>query len=165
MKTKTMIERFHDSYMPVTETGCWLWIGCKSSCGYPQIHTGQNKYRAAHRYSFELFKGPIPAGMCVCHKCDTPSCVNPDHFFIGTHAENMADQMRKGRHKTRSINGPPVAFFLEKNPNAKLKNVDVLEIRRIARFTNKRVIAERFGVHPMTITRILNGSTWSSLEI
>lgn len=93
----TVLARFEQRYVTVPEAGCWLWIGRAKPKGYGRIGIGRNKQFAAHRVSWELFRGEIPAGMCVCHKCDTPSCVNPDHLFLGTHADNAGDRQRKGR--------------------------------------------------------------------
>lgn len=90
------LKLFHSSYIAVPECGCWLWEKSLARKGYGVIHI-KNKRKSAHRYSWELYYGPVPKGLFVCHKCDTPSCVNPEHLFIGTHTDNMRDAKRKGR--------------------------------------------------------------------
>lgn len=77
--------------------GCWLWTGSKTSRGYGDL-TVMKRHVLAHRFSYEVKYGPVPAGMHVLHKCDTPLCVRPSHLFPGTDADNMLDKARKGRN-------------------------------------------------------------------
>lgn len=92
-------ERFASKYIPEPNSGCWLWTGALFLTGYPQISPDWKKPNAyGHRVSYEIHKGPIPAGMLVCHKCDVRSCVNPDHLYLGTHADNNRDMHIRGRY-------------------------------------------------------------------
>ena len=89
-------KRFEAKFVPVTESGCWLWLGAWSWNGYGYIEYRKKKLRA-HRVSWELHRGAIAGGLHVCHQCDVPACVNPDHLFLGTRGDNMLDCHRKGR--------------------------------------------------------------------
>lgn len=83
--------------IPVTESGCYLWEGARSESGYGRVYDGSRMWQA-HRLVWTQVKGPIPHGLFVCHKCDTPPCVNPDHLFLGTAKDNNRDMAKKGRH-------------------------------------------------------------------
>lgn len=96
----TLEEKFEKSYMPEPNTGCWLWTLSSNGDGYGIIFKKRKEKKVyAHRFSYQMYKGKIPDGMIVCHKCDTPSCVNPDHLFVGTDGDNVRDCVSKGRHK------------------------------------------------------------------
>lgn len=86
--------------VPEPNCGCWLWLGTINQDGYGVMrHDGRTQ--GAHRVSYEIFRGPITDGLFVCHRYDVRSCINPDHFFLGTHRENMEDKARKGRGRGR----------------------------------------------------------------
>ena len=87
-------ERF---FQKVNKTdSCWIWVGAKTSRGYGSIRIN-GKSIGAHVFSYTHFKGKIPDGMIICHTCDNPSCVNPDHLWTGTYEDNHRDMWLKGR--------------------------------------------------------------------
>lgn len=160
---------------------CWPWIAGKFPKGYGCV-TVDGRARSAHRIAWELTHGPIPTnstyhGVCVCHHCDNPPCVNPAHLFLGTHADNVADMGRKGRtsagaaHWTHvkpervargSRNGqrrhPEKTARGERHYLAKLTDADVLTIR--ASNESVRVLAARFGVSTIAVYKVLRRKTW-----
>jgi len=92
-------QRFKTKFEVNEETGCWEWNGRINKGGYGKF-TFNNKELTAHRVSYMLHKGEIPDGLHVCHTCDVRHCVNPDHLWLGTNADNMADKVKKGRFAT-----------------------------------------------------------------
>ena len=149
---KTVKERFEEKYEPVTESGCWVWTGGVGSSGYAQFWL-DGKTVQASRVAFSLHKGNIPEGLQVCHTCDNRLCVNPDHLFLGTASDNAKDKADKGR----SVKG-------ESNHHAKLKEHEVLEIKKLLKEGYKhREIAEVFNVSRMAISDINNSRSWKHL--
>ena len=140
------------NYMPVPEAGCWLWQGTTGSKGYGLIKIAK-RMDGAHRASWRLHRGPIPDGLSVLHKCDTRSCINPEHLFLGTHDENMKDMVSKGR----SIRNPG-----ELNGASKITAEDVISIRLDARSHN--LIAADYGISRSSVGLIKNRINWSHIE-
>jgi hypothetical protein len=108
---------------------CWEWVGAIDLRGYGMIGGGGRGggVRRAHRVSYELFVGPIPEGLFVCHRCDNRRCVNPAHLFVGTHIDNMADMDRKRRGGGRFRPGRP-GMRGEACPTSKLSQAMVDQI-------------------------------------
>lgn len=102
--TKDVGASFYNKITPEPNTGCHIWAASLDSVGYGLFGIRRKLFKA-HRVAWMLCKGAVPEGLCVLHKCDTPSCVNPDHLFLGTHADNMADKKRKGRVSRTRIFG------------------------------------------------------------
>ncbi len=98
VSTETIEQRFSKKYLINEDTDCWEWQNATNNIGYGMFRWKTGKMRTAHRASYELHKGPIPAGLSVCHKCDNPKCVNPDHLWVGTLKDNAQDMVAKGRN-------------------------------------------------------------------
>jgi len=88
------VEKLYNNVIIIDD--CWIWMGSRSKKGYGVFNI-KGKQKKAHRISYEFHKGEIPDGLFVCHRCDTPQCINPDHLFLGTNHDNMQDAMNKGR--------------------------------------------------------------------
>jgi hypothetical protein len=132
---------------------CWVWIGCVDRDGYGQIGVNYRQVKA-HRFSWELHHSTIPEGLCVCHRCDNRSCVNPEHLFLGTNQENTMDKVAKGRQQRGSANG-----------TAKLTEEKVVEIRRlIAAGKPQTHIARQYGVTPGNVCSIHHGRSWGHVK-
>lgn len=138
----------------VESTGCWIWSGKTNSRGYGMFPFNGVSTHSAHRASWIMNRGPIPTGICVLHKCDTPKCVNPEHLFLGTNADNVADKVSKNRQ----ARGADMARFGSDNPRTRLSDSDVSEIRSLyaARSKSQTQMAIDFGVHLMTIHKIVH---------
>lgn len=136
-------------------SGCWDWTSYKRGPnGYGGFCSNQEKYYA-HRASWLIHCGEIPEGMHVLHRCDNRSCVNPEHLFLGTHAENMADMAAKGRNRTPVLRG-------KAHGAAKLTEDDVRAIRA-AKGVTLQYLADKYGVANGHIHRIRSGKVWASL--
>ena len=127
-------------------SGCWLWTGAVGSDGYGRVRREQVTY-SAHRLAYEMFKSPIPEGLCVMHRCDKPLCVNPAHLVLGTKADNSQDMLRKGR---------------QGRTEPKLSYDDVRQIRRmLAAGSTKSEVSERFDICRSTVQDIESGACWN----
>lgn len=138
--------------------GCWLWAGARIAKGYGTFgHHNRTLY--AHRVSWEVHHGPIPAGLWVLHHCDTPACVRPDHLFLGTAQDNSDDMKAKRRHHGPGIRG-------EAHYRAKLTAADVRAIRAryVAGGVSHLALAEQYGVAEPTIFRIVHRRSWTHVE-
>jgi len=137
----------------MVENGCWEWHGAYFSDGYPR----QDQSRA-HRLSYEIFKGKIPEGSYVCHQCDNPKCINPDHLFVGTPKENSKDRDDKARH-----------FHGEAVNTNKLTKSQVIEIRdkfdaAPKKFGMLSKLGREYGVSHNQIHLIVNFLSWKHLR-
>lgn len=137
---------------------CWEWQGTTQNKGYGMISIGgrNGKQHLTHRVSWELANGEIPDGLGVCHKCDNPLCVNPNHLFLGTHLDNMRDMFSKGRRKANPPKG-------DKHNMAKITQVKANEIRQ--RYENggisQRALGVEYGLNQAVIWRIIHRKLWN----
>jgi hypothetical protein len=111
-----------EAYIPEPNTGCWLWLGHMHRGGYGQL-TRNNRTLKAHRVAYEDAHGLIPDGALVCHHCDTPLCVNPEHLYVGTWQSNMDDRVKRGRWKGGRKPRVPGAPWKGGWPKGRPKNV------------------------------------------
>lgn len=140
---------------------CWVWTACLGTSGYGRFGIGGRAGGTvyAHHAAWDFSFGKRDKSLWVLHRCDNPACVNPRHLFLGTHDQNMADMMNKGR----SSRGKPRAYARgESNKHSRLTEENVREIR--ARFASgdatRRTLASEFGVSYVTIDAIVHGKTW-----
>lgn len=152
----TLRERFDEKWKICPDTGCWIWIASRLIDGYGKIKVAGIPARA-HRVSWELYRGPIPEGICVLHHCDTPPCVRPDCLFLGTMADNNADRDAKGR--TVVPQGEQVGL-------SKLTAPKVMKIRFMysSGGITQVELGAIFGVHNGVISRIINRKAWAHVH-
>src|SRR3954462_4514752 len=147
-------ERFLAKVCPEPNGGCWLWRGRGVASGYGMGRFERKMY-PAHRLAWKFFRGEIGPGLVVCHKCDVRACVNPDHLFLGTMADNIRDMKEKGR----SPHG-------DEHSRSKLTAKAVSRIKTMLAHRHMRVseIARAFGVTHATIDCIAKGKTWRHVK-
>ena len=159
-QTQSIRERIERFAIPEPNSGCWLWQGGYDYRGPPFKPYGRiwvkGRTLQAHRVSWETYRGSIPGGMRVCHKCDTPLCVNPEHLFLGTPQDNTQDMIGKGRDEPtrQSRRG-------ERSNFNKLRSEQVLAIRNDKR--RLRVIAAEYGVTECAVSMIRLRKNWGWL--
>lgn len=150
----TDVELFQKHVEPDTNGGCWLWSGTGGRYGNA-FDRPSGRPKLAHRVAWRIYRGPIEDGLAVCHKCDVTRCVNPDHLFLGTPTENMADMRRKGRDRHPAGSSAP---------NVKLSERDVLEIaRRLRAGETHAAIGAIYRVTKEAISAIRRGVNWRSI--
>lgn len=148
---RPLVERFWAKVDKRGPDECWPWIGGKKKRGgHGHISLGgaAGPLVGAHRVSYELHYGPIPEGigyhgLCVCHRCDNPPCVNPAHLFLGTHTENVRDMLAKGRHARAKLT-PDLAAKIKIAPGS------------------LREVAKHFGITHQQVSRIRHGKSWAT---
>jgi hypothetical protein len=150
--TKTPEQRFWSKVDK--QEDCWIWIGGSGNYGYGQLHVGDRGI-SAHRFSWEIHNGKIPDGLEVCHSCDVPACVNPEHLWLGTHAENMRDMEDKGRTSIPGFRGVMIA-------SSKLTEEQVRSIRKDTRKSS--AIAKEFNITRENVWMIKKRKSWKWLE-
>jgi hypothetical protein len=175
-------ERFETKFSPEPNSGCWLWVGCvfSKTGGYGAFKADGKMWRA-HRFAWVLYRGLIPDGLMVLHHCDNRGCVNPEHLWLGTTDDNMADMVSKGRasrgakharrlqpehwehlkgdgHWTRLH--PERVLRGERQGRAKLTEEKVREIRGLAGKVSQDELADQFGVCQSVVSGIILRRTW-----
>lgn len=155
------VERFEGKFVPEPNSGCWLWIGGCCSGGYGTFFYGLDHKRdnmpciiGAHRMSWILYNGELPSESWVCHRCDNPACVNPDHLFLGDSKINVEDKIAKGRGGKY--------YRGEENHRSKLTNEEILLISNDLR--PQKEIAKSYNISQGHVSRIKRGVVWPTVS-
>ena len=158
-KGRPLQERFWEKVKKVEGDGCWEWTGCRMKSGYGQIGRGRRHGNdTTHRVSWELEHGtPVPAGMCVCHRCDNPACVRPSHLFLGTPMDNVHDRIAKGRTRLatprRGFDSPYAIVTREMADEMR---------RRFAAGETQVAIGKSMGVSNSTVHSVVRGKKYAA---
>lgn len=150
--TKKTLDRFYSKFRFEPSTECWIWTAGKHDGVYGGFQFEVWTY--AHRASWMIHKGAIPDGLLICHKCDNPLCVNPDHLFLGTDQDNTLDCMSKGRY---------VVMKGESNGVSKLTEAQVREIRKLAGTVPQVKLGLMYNVNPATISSVIRRINWKHI--
>jgi hypothetical protein len=156
----TFVKRFWAKVQIKERDDCWPWTGATMGYGYGHISKNgrSHGHEVAHRAMWKIKFGPIPEGFQVLHKCDNPICVNPSHLFLGTTKDNIQDCLKKNRHRHGQLPG-------ETNPNVKLNQKQVLEIRE--RYSKGGVyqyeLAKEYMVTSSQVSSIIRRESWSHI--
>src|SRR6266704_1128642 len=154
MSRRHPFDRFDDLYIPEPNSGCWIWLGSLNNKGYGRFQLKRNGYSCifAHRFSYQVHNCiEVPNHMDVCHSCDLPCCVNPDHLWVGTRKQNMLDCCKKGRFVSIGLSG-------SLNGRSVLTEAQATEILNDRRSLRK--IAIEYGCGITAIGRIKSGKSW-----
>jgi hypothetical protein len=152
---KNRISVFLDNILKIQDTGCWEWQGSyKSGYGFFGIN---GKEVATHRFSYELYNGPINDGLECCHSCDNSMCCNPEHLFLGTHSDNMQDMVSKGRANKNKGERHHKSSITESD----VKNILVL----LSSGVSMKKIHEELNISYRIIQRVCSGESWSHVSL
>ena len=146
--TKSFEERLERHIERLPESGCWIWMGATLENGYGKVRYAEMKSALAHRASYSYYKGGLSKDKYVCHTCDIPSCVNPNHLFLGTPTENQQDSKRKGR-------AIRATFKLEKSKIYEIKSY-------LTHGYSQKEIANLFGISQSMVSMINTKKAWSN---
>lgn len=136
--------------------GCWEWTGFRNKTGYGSIRLGPQGTERVHRVSWSLHFGPIPSEQHVLHRCDNRRCVNPDHLFMGTHQDNMADRGNKGRSFRPQGSKHYASTLVESQVRAYRA--------RYAAGEKSAALASEAGANISTFRKMLHGATWRHVQ-
>lgn len=158
MARLTLKERFWANVDKTPANGCWVWTGSNNGQGYGTIGAMEigRRHIRAHRLSYMWHRGEIPEGMVVCHKCDNPPCVNPEHLFLGTPADNMRDRNIKGRHWAQRGENHCRAILTE-------ELVKKLRAEYVPGHGGGWRLARKYNLQGPTVMRVIKRETWKHI--
>ena len=157
MLNQNLIDLFWSKVDKRTEDECWEWTSCKNSKGYGRFGPARTRGLSgmSHRVSYLIKYGTIPLGWLVCHRCDNPGCVNPQHLFLGTPQDNTDDMKKKGRmNRNRRL-------FGELHSGAKLTTPDIISIRADNR--SLAIVGRSYGISKTHVRDIKLKKSWSHI--
>ena len=162
-----LIDRFFTKFTKLTKSDCWEWQGNRDTSGYGTTKR-KGKVHKAHRLSYTIHNGEIPYGLCVCHTCDNPPCVNPKHLWVGTQRENQLDCNKKKRRAKgishRSHLYPSQTPKGESSGMSKLTEENVRFIKNNLSKHTQTHLAKLFNVNQTTVSVIATGKSWKHIK-